>query len=250
MRVYVFTSRGAARRSGNIEHRTLSVLETIADGTDTRDLIVAVYLLKRKDFWQAHTYTRPVTRAVFQRTGKRWDFVLRFEPPPALPDRFPLVRMALGTRDAYPRTSTDVYGWRLRCERFEDLLAYAFAHELHHFRKYHLGLHPRQGEQAACRWALGRAAKTGFSVTGVRIRSERRPRRRSPQPLPPHYESLRALPPGTELTIVRDSGRRRYVGQRAIKVRNLRRNSYRMAVRTPDGREWRWPMQWLGLGKL
>jgi len=294
MRVHVFASSGAVRRSSNIQTRILHILDALAHDTNTQGLIVAVYLLRRRDFWQAHAYTDTVTPAAFIRTGKEWAFVQRFQIPPGLPERFQLIRMAFGMLAPYPRTLTDVYDWELRCDRFEDLLAYTFAHELHHFRRYHLGLHPGEGEQSACRWALETAAKAGFSAQGTRLRPRRKRRKRTrkevhlPADMNPgllrriklsashlsledlrdlnkwirdrmaaatrrpersrlaqHFERLRSLPQGAELLIIRDNGRGAYLGRTAVKVRNLRRNSYRLSVRTPDGKEWHWPMQWL-----
>ena len=250
MNLTLSIARGAVSKGENFHRKIPAVLDAIADGTDTHHLVIALYLLRRQDFWHAHTYTHPVTPTVFEKTGNIWAFVRRFEPPPALPKRFQLIRMAFGMQDPFPRTITDIYGWRLQCERFEDLLAYTFGHELHHFRRYHLGLHLREGEQSACRWALDIAAAAGYRVTGVRLpRKKKKPRKptRSPWPahLREHFERLRDFPAGVELTITRDSARSPYPGQSAVKVRNLRKNSCRMAVRTPDGREWHWPMQWL-----
>ena len=63
-----------------------------------------------------------------------------------------------------------------------------------------------------------------------------------------HFAHLRSLPPGEQLVITRDDNPRSgYVGLRAVKIRTLRRNSFRIAIRTPDGKEWHWPMQWLQL---
>lgn len=245
MNTHIFIALGAGRL-GDVEGRVRTAVETIAQGTDTRGLVVAAYALGRRDFWHAHTYTRKMTSAVFRLTGRNWAFVRRFPVPGGLPARFPLIRMAFGMRDSFPRTIQDVYGWELRCERFEDLAAYTFAHELHHFRRYHLGLHPGEGEQTTCRWALAQAAEAGYRVTGRKHKCGRKPKPKKQLPLPQHFVDIRALPPGAELRLMRDSGRRsKYVGQRAVKVRTLRRNSYRVAVRTLDGRDWLWPMQWL-----
>jgi hypothetical protein len=47
--------------------------------------------------------------------------------------------------------------------------------------------------------------------------------------------------------IVRDDSRHPYTGQTAAKVRNLRGQSMRMAIKTGDGKVWHWPMEWLAL---
>ncbi len=249
MRIETFVSRLARRSVDGLAQRIPDIVRTIADGTDTDGLVVVVYLLQRKEVWQAHAYSRPVSARVFEQTGRQWDFVQTFGAPPDLPGRFRLIRMAFGMREPFPRRFEDAYAWRWRCETFDDLLALTFAHELHHFRKYHLGLHPREGEQAACRWALARARTCGFHVEGVRGRArQRRPvpgRRRWSDATLRHFELLRSLPPGAPIRVAHDTGRARCRGGCALKVRNLRRDSYRMAIRTPDGREWHWPMQWL-----
>lgn len=291
MNTHVFIARGTGGGRGDAEQRVHSVVSAIASGTDTSDLVVTVYLLARRDFWNAHTYTQTITPAVFSLTGRHWEFVRRFGAPENLPERFPLIRMAFGLKEPFPRTIHDVYGWELRCESFDDLLAYTFAHELHHYRRYHLGLHPGEGEQATCRWALGRAAAMGFQVSGQKYQSPRARKteddvsaepnpvllsrlkrsasqlcpsdlreleqwtrkriadvaeKRRQSPMERHFAHVRALPPGAELILTRDSDpRSRYPGQRAVKVRNLRGDSYRVALRTPDGEEWLWPMQWL-----
>jgi hypothetical protein len=183
-----------------------------------------------------------------------------------------------------------VYGWQVSCPDFSGHLAYLFAHELHHFRRHHLGMHPGEGEQSACRWALARMIEADFDVTGERVQTGRRKvkplklsGRRRPKllkkikknarrlneedlkalqrwtrkrlkraraggalsPAEAHFEALRALPDGTELVITGDDRRSGYLGQQAVKVRTMRRNSTRMVIRTRDGQEWRWPMQWL-----
>jgi len=46
-------------------------------------------------------------------------------------------------------------------------------------------------------------------------------------------------------TDVRDLVVAVYMGQTAIKIRALRRNSKRLAIKTADGHPWHWPMAWL-----
>ena len=242
MQLHVFTSRGVVRRADGVEALVHGVVETLVAKTDTRELVVAAYLLGHKDCWHAEATTRQVTRRVFARGGRHWRFVERFAVPPGLPRRFHLIRMAFGMRARYPMTVHDVYDWELRCERFEDLLAYTFAHELHHFRKYALDLHPREGEQAACRYALTVAPAAGYDVRGRRVKT---PKKRM---IDPQVERLRALPSGAALVITHDTGCRHYLGQSAVKLHAPRAGRERMAIRTPDDREWYWPMGWLAPG--
>jgi len=103
---------------------------------------------------------------------RQWAFVRSFKPPEDLPEQY--IRMVFGTAARYPQKSRNNHGWQLRFRGFDDHVAYLFAHELHHFRRRHLGMHPGEGEQSACRWAVQRATETGFRVEGVRIRSRRR----------------------------------------------------------------------------
>ena len=56
---------------------------------------------------------------------------------------------------------------------------------------------------------------------------------------------LKGLPAGTAMRIRKDDDDDGYAGQIAVKVRNLKRGSPRMLVRTADGQEWHWPMEWL-----
>lgn len=290
MKVYTFDTRARVLPS-EMHEGIARVMTRIGRATPTDDLVVAVYQRRGKD-WYAHAGVEWVARDRFAHAGGRWAFVKRFPIPPDLPERFKLIRIAMGSAISYPDTMSDRYGWQIRCATFEDHLAYVFAHELHHFRRYHLDLHPREGEQAACRWALERAKDAGFAAEGCRVANAgSKPRRkkvdlpdgRRPQLLrrikesasrlslddlrelgrwarsraqaaghqavrgkwDDHFDALRALPFGTSVVIVGDDDRQRYLGQRAVKIRNLRRNSPRLAVRTSDGKEWHWPMRWL-----
>jgi len=258
MRVHVFKGRGLKSCRTHDDAAIRRTLRVIAAGSDTRELTVVVYLLNRKSFWEAHAYTDHVTPAVFQHTGPSWNFVKRFGPPPGLRPRFRLIRMAFGMQQTFPRWVTDVYGWKLRCESFLNLLAYTFGHELHHYRRYVLGLHPGQGEQAACRWAIQMANQTGYGLEAIRVKIDPATVPRCAEALrrkkwisalcvkhKDHFELLRSLPDGAPLIITHDSGKSRHVGMPAFKIRNLKKGSYRMSVRTPDGKEWFWPMQWL-----
>ena len=288
MRVYVFGTSvvGLGREK---RERIERVLMRLADGTPTDDLVTSVYLRRGND-WYAHTTVEWLPRGRFARAGGRWAFVREHPLPPDLPERFKLIRIAVGNRISYPGTMLDRYGWEIRCRTFDDHLAYVFAHELHHFRRYHLDLHPREGEQASCRWALRRASDAGFAAEGSRVTEPGRRRRRKKVRLPDgrhpgliegikgaasrlclddlrelarwtrsriqaaghqrgkwddHFDALRVLPSGTSLLVVGDDDRQRYLGQTVVKIRNLRQDSVRLAVRTSDGKEWHWPMRWL-----
>ena len=291
MQVYVFAARGALTAAGQDEAGLAAHIRRIAETTDTRGLVVALYLLNGHSNWKAHTFVEAAPRAEFARRRPGWAFVERFGTPPGLPERLWLIRMAFGMATSYPQMVSDVYGWQIECPAFCDHLAYMFAHELHHFRRYRLGLHGREGEQAACKWALKRAGEAGYAVRGEREPPRVSPRaaiRSMPEQARPdllrsvereaarlsfddltvlqkwvrdrlnaarqameegpemrRFEELRALPDGTMLLIVGADQPARYLGQTAVKIGTLRRSSYRLAVRTEDGQEWYWPMQWL-----
>lgn len=293
MKVYVFEEKGALAKVGMTGQEITDLLDALAADTDTTDLVVAIYLLRRTTDWEAHSLTEPIGPEDFCRVRGERDYVGRFGTPAGLPGQFQLVRIALGVRRRYPTTETDIYDWEMSFERFEDHLAYTFAHELHHFRRYRLGFHGGEGEQTTCKWALERAQKAGFNVSGMRLKvKKRRKARKKPLALPvelrpgllrrvrlssahlcaedlkeldrwirrrldevnaqkrkkkvqTHFEKLRALPEGAPLIIKHDDDAPGYTGQTALKVRNLRRPSPRMQIRTADGQEWFWLMKWL-----
>jgi hypothetical protein len=92
-----------------------------------------------------------------------------------VPESFALVRVALGSRWRRKTSLTDRVGHLLKFGRFEDHLAFLFAHELHHFRRYHLGQHKGEGEKSADRWAIERVAALGHEAEIVRTRRRRAP---------------------------------------------------------------------------
>jgi hypothetical protein len=166
VKVYIFRNSPSENvpcfRSENIE----SVLQAVASTTDTGSLVTAVYFLALRNDCSGSYILPEVTPAEFSTIESRGDsaFVREFAPPPDLPRSFSLIRMMLGTAYNYPIQQTDTYGWTMRYFTFESHVAFLFGHELHHFRKHRLGLHPRQGEIGANRWALKRAAEEGFPL--------------------------------------------------------------------------------------
>lgn len=225
------------------------LLRRVAEGTDTADLVVALYLLPGQSATRGAAYVRRwITPARFLPTHGRWKPVRAFGTPSDLPPQFKLIRLRLNDApSAYPKKETDIYGWQFHYPDFQTHLAHLFAHELHHFRRHHLGLHPREGEHSANRWALDRVRTLGFSLEYLRIRKRRIRTRKRPlfkrmggDP----FASFRELKGGNTVCIVTDPGGR-YTGQTAQVIRPIRANSKRMVIRTADGKEWRWPMNWL-----
>jgi hypothetical protein len=248
MKCYGFGSR---ERSGRAPAASLlHVLERVAAGTDTSKLVVAVYLAPGAHRTRGTAYVRRDMVPAEFRTGRgRWAVTLRYPAPPDLPERYALIRMRLDPDPAaYPRTERDGYGWVFRYGSFEDHLATLFAHELHHYRRHHLGFHPREGEHAANRWALETVRGLGFDVSATAPP----PRRRRQTGLrlfslvkkhDPHSR-LRGLEPGRKVRILTDP-RGRYKDQEAVLVRKVRLGAKRAVIRTGDGEVWRWPLAWM-----
>ena len=252
MILYRFTSPAARCPPSGPETGDLRVLERVAEGSDTRDLVVALYLLPGVTRSRGTAFVRRwMTPDDFETGRGNWAISRKFPRPADLPERFKLIRMRLDPNPAtYPREERDGYRWWFRYGTFSDHLAALFAHELHHFRRHHLNLHPREGEHAANRWALDTAVRLGFSVEGKRLRPVQRTRRsagglfsRWSKRLD-RYARFRGLAVGARVKIEWDP-RQRYGGQIAELVRPVRSNAKRMVIRTPDGLLWRWPMAWV-----
>ncbi|HPG82207.1 MAG TPA: hypothetical protein PKY55_02935 [bacterium] len=170
MQVYFFTQHGSWQRSGASAEELHRLLERIAAETDTADLVVAVHLVRRSRWSGGTAFVRQWHHpAAFFATRGKWRLGGKRVIPPELPARFKLIRLLLQDDGApYPMTQMDRYGWQHRFERFSDHLAFFFAHELHHFRRYHLGLHPREGEHSANGWALAHCRELGVGVASQR----------------------------------------------------------------------------------
>lgn len=170
MKIYVFSDRKITAKKGYDEEQITDTLGKLAKTTNTDDLVVAIYLHQNDSTWRGASYKGWFAPSDFHRyTKRKWALTRSFEMPKDLPQKYKLIRMQFGVRNSYPQTLTDFYGWRARYRSFIHHLANMFAHELHHFRRYHLGLHPGEGEQSACKWALEQVNKVGFKVTGERI---------------------------------------------------------------------------------
>ncbi len=255
MRVFQFASPRTWSRSALTQDEISRVLEHVAEGTDTRDLVVSLYLLPGIHASRGTAYVhRWMTPDAFTTGRGNWKFTLRFGAADGLPDRFKLIRMRLDPDPAtYPRDERDGYRWLFRYGGFHDHLAALFGHELHHFRRHHLGMHPRAGEHAANRWALEHAVRLGYDVHG----KPGQPARRRPVSMlsglfaglrkkTDPYGTLRRLKRGERVRIDRDP-RNRYTGEPAELVRPVRSNAERMVIRTMDGMIWRWPLAWVSV---
>ena len=184
MKVYVFSDPMALRKLLTSEEEVEQILNQVAEGTETTELVVAVYL-SSAETWLGSYWRAWQDRIQFHKRRGKWAITTRFDIPADVPNRYRLIRLCIGAGLApYPRRLEDAYGFRYRYASFRDHLADLFAHELHHYRRYHLGFHPREGEVSACRWALQHVTTLGFRVEGSYTR--RRPRRST---VPPPSES-------------------------------------------------------------
>ena len=247
MKIYPFSVENPARYFGVDLEKIKHILETVAGDTETRDLVLAIYFLKKSP-WIGGTYFRNWMMPEDFVTGRgRWNITKKFPPTNQLPDKYKLIRLLFDLRmNTYPLTQNDRYGWVFKYESFADHLAFLMAHELHHFRRYHLGMHFKEGEQSANKWALNHTYELGFNVSGEKI-----PRHKKKKYFNNHifpkvdpYKKFRNLSRGSELLIHYDP-HGRYLNEFAEVIRPIRSNSKRIVIKTSDGKSWRWPMEWL-----
>lgn len=177
MRIHVFATHVDADEKAKLYSMASEVLQRIAEGTNTDELVVAVYFLKDRNMWRGELVScKPVAKEAFAAHARRhWYFVKWFPVPDDLPEMFAFIRIALGLRLSREGPVRDRAGALLKFRRFEDHLAFIFAHELHHFRRHHLGLHPGQGELSADRWAVEHVSRLGYGVELLGTRSRRKP---------------------------------------------------------------------------
>jgi hypothetical protein len=231
----------------------LSIEQTIhrvASDTNTQDLVVALYLLSGQCNYRGMYLRRWISADTFSTKRGNWVFTSHWKPPVDLPAQFKLIRLRLDPNPRkYPKTERDIYGWIFRYTTFEDHLATLFAHELHHYRKYHLGLHPREGEIKANYWALSQVQSMGFNVD-AEYKPVKSKKYHSHSQVPkrfPHldpFKEFRSIKSGATLKIIKDP-RGTYLGEKAIVLRPIRSQSKRIVIQTSDGKTWRWPMHWV-----
>jgi hypothetical protein len=182
MQIYFFPQRESWKRISSSTEELHRLLERVAAETDTADLVVAVHLVRRSAWSGGTAYVRQwLHPGHFYAVRGKWRLSGEWETPPELPGRFKLIRLLLpDDGSAYPLSQLDRYGWQHRFDRFSDHLAFFFAHELHHYRRYHLGLHPREGEHGANAWAAERCRELGAGVESrrtVKKKAKKRTRR-------------------------------------------------------------------------
>jgi hypothetical protein len=184
MHLYFFPARESWRRLGTSARELQRLLERLAAGTDTSELVVAVHLARRPGWSGGTAYVRQWLRpANFYAVRGKWRLREAWELPDDLPERFKLIRLLLPDDGAaYPMIEKDRYGWRHQFATFSEHLGFFFAHELHHFRRFHLGLHPREGEHSANAWAVEHCRKLGLEVHSARPSRKKTKKRSRQQP--------------------------------------------------------------------
>ena len=225
-----------------------SIMHQLTNGTKTDDLVIAVFLSNRKKHNFGTAYVRQWMHAdnFFTKRGK-WKLLHTPQVPSTLPPQFKLIRIHININQQYPLIESDIYGWRFSYQTMEDQIAMLFAHELHHYRRHHLGLHPKEGENRANRWALKHVQSLGYRVEGAKIFQKKKHKLINILKHLPHldpFAAFRHYQAGDTIRIKHDP-EKRYCRQDATVVRKLRSNAKRMVIRTQDGKEWRWPVHWL-----
>lgn len=250
MKIYYFSDTDWEHHRQITRIQFCDILLKVASDTQTNGLVVAVYLTNSGKWSGGVAYTRNMlSRKQFLSHRGRWKFTNQFTIPNDLPASYKLIRLHFGSNNFhYPLEQIDQYGWQLKYHSFQDHVAFLFAHELHHFRRYHLNLHPREGENSANKWALARAEELGFNVKGAKvIRAKKKSkfsRMLSSRVLIDPYKKYRSLVSGDTL-FIRYDPKGRYQGKLVRVVRPVRKNSRRIVVETEDGKLWRWPMEWI-----
>ena len=248
MKVYIL-SKYNFENIVRINSKTIiKILKKIAYETNTENLVVAVYFLRHCRWTGGTAYVRNWMSSVEFNTNRgRWKISKDFQPPHDLPEKFKLIRLLFDLNlHNYPLKQNDHYDWIFRYSSFQDHLALIFAHELHHFRRFHLGLHNGEGEQSANRWALTYVRALEFQVTGFKITKNKKIntlKKFISKTFDPHKE-YRHLSVGTKL-LIRYDPKSNYEGEIVTVLRPIRSNSKRVVIETGDGKLWRWPMEWL-----
>lgn len=251
MQIYIFSQQNFFNSTGLTEDDMRSIFYGVAQDTDTNDLVLSCYFIPGTKWVGGTAFVRQwCSKKQFMTSRGKWRFTRQFSLPNDLPERFKLIRLlptSASCLNKFPCKIQDVYGWTFSYASLRDYLALLFAHELHHFRRYHLQLHPREGENGANRWALAHVQRLGFPVDGQQVRRSRRPRRAMSflkklghDP----FVDFRHLKSGHSVFVKHDP-RGIYAGKEARVLRPIRANSRRIAIQTPDSREWLWPMTWL-----
>ncbi len=252
MRVLIYSPAGAFRSFATDRMRVEGTVRRIARGTDTRRLLVVVQLNPDTSGWSGAFYSKDISRHALHRMRGPWKSAHSGGIPPGLPDKFALIEVSMGCNGiSYPRVEYNQNGFRIWLRSFHAHLAYIFAHELHHYRRYKLGLHGREGEKSADKWAVGRACEMGYAVSLKPCRkhdSSRRKRRTVPsRPVKmseDYWNRIRNLKRWSLVRLMKSDNRKVPAGTILRFLRPLRA-SYRVLVLDHMGFERLVPTEWL-----
>jgi len=252
MKIYYFSDTEWKQKLRHTKSELTEIFNQIANGTNTDMLVVATYLLGKSSSSGGIAFARDwLTDKQFLSFRGRWKFTQEFSIPHDIPETFKLIRLHFGIKNSkYPLCQIDRYGWKLTYSSFRDHLAFLFAHELHHYRRYHLRLHHGEGENSANRWALYRLNQLNFQIEGFKLPRGNKKKNIS-RLVQQHiifdpYKKYRSLHSGDKLLIKYDP-RGHYQGEIVAVVRPIRKNSRRIVVETADGKLWRWPLEWIAI---
>ena len=254
MQIHIFISKSRSTLHNSDEAEIKFTMLNIAQNTETQNLVVALYLMPCSNHNCGTAYVRKwITPTGFIAKRGKWKISQKWPCPTDLPREFKLIRIRIDNHpEHYPKDELDIYGWQFRYDTFKDHLATLFAHELHHFRRYHLGMHPREGEHTSNRWALQKVQNMGYKVSASRTKKIIKNKsiyttwlKKLPYLDP--YTSFRKLKKGDSHTVKHDPNGH-YLGHKVTVLRSIRPNSKRIVIETIDGKTWRWPMNWLKLG--
>jgi len=241
MFIYIFSDK-AEYKDTDLRHLK-DIMERVAESTETTNLVVALYLQNTHDTSFGTAYINYHTPDNFITARGKWKFTKEWPLPDDLPDKYHLIRICIGYKNKFPRTETDRYGWELSFNSVYDKAAFIFAHELHHYRRYHLSLHRGEGEQSANKWAFKHLVKLGFLISGKKLPPKRKHTKNRIEKLLDPFKKFRNLEAGDYVKISHDP-KWRYKGETALVLKPVRANSKRIVIETSDGKQWRWPMVW------
>ena len=100
------------------------------------------------------------------------------------------------------------------------------------------------------KWALSRIQQLGFNAEGVKLTQSPKKKKSSrflfSNTIFDPYKKFRSLAAGDKLLIKYDS-KGHYQNEIVSVIRPIRKNSKRIVVETNDGKQWRWPLEWIAI---
>ena len=171
MKFYIFHSDTFSQKS--FQKKIFEIAEQVSATTNTDDLVVAMYVVPKSNWSGGTAYAQGWSNPNDFRTGRgKWKITQLYYIPKDLPKKFKLIRLLLRHNVSnYPLKERDYYGWEHNYGSFYDHFAFLFAHELHHFRRFHSGFHPGEGENSANKWALKHVQDLNFRVESKKLRT-------------------------------------------------------------------------------